>query len=123
MMFEAEINEFPFVRELPKREKSKYARVWDTFRELSAIAKTEGMPIPQVYAAKALGICTQRVSQLANEGRLKVVMVGGTRFVTENSVVAYAKSERKAGRPFKMPETPRELLKAGREIVAEARRK
>lgn len=134
-MFEAAATDFPFVAELPKREKSRAVQVWEAFRELSRIAETEGAPIPQAFAAKLLGISHQRVSELANEGRLKTCDVNGVRFVTENSVVAYAKSERKAGRPVKLDEEaqahPVRVMRtywqmsqeAGREIVAEARAK
>jgi len=100
-MFEAQALEMPFMAEMPRREKSKVMRVWDSFQELSKIAETEGIPIPQAFAAKVLDVSTQRVSQLAQEGRLKVVQVNGHPFVTENSVVAYAQSERTAGRPLK----------------------
>ena len=99
-MFEAQALDLPFVADLPKREKSKVVRVWEAFQELTRISETEGIPIPQSFAARILDVSPQRVCDLANEGRLTVVQVNGTRFVTENSVVAYAKSERKAGRPL-----------------------
>jgi hypothetical protein len=117
-MVDATITEFPFVASLPKREKSKLAKAWDTFRALSKIAETEGLPIPQLYAAKVLGISRQRVYALVEEGRLKVVIVNGERFVTENSVIEYAKSERKAGRPPKIPETLGEAYRAAKELRA-----
>lgn len=101
VMFEAAATDFPFVAELPKREKSKLVRVWDHFRELSRISETEGMLIPMSFAAIVLDVCRQRVYQLAEEGRLKVIKVNGHSFVTENSVVDYAASERKAGRPVR----------------------
>lgn len=100
MFAEAEVLEMPFVAELPKREKSKLAKVWDAFDEIARITETEGVLIPQSLAAKLLDVCRQRVFELVEEGRLKAYEVNGVRFVTENSVVAYAKSERKAGRPL-----------------------
>ena len=101
--------EFPFVEELPKREASKFVRVWENFQELSRLSKTEGMLIPQAFAAKVLGVHRSRVFQLVEEDRLKVVVVNGERFVTENSVVEYAKSERKAGRPVKVESDARSI--------------
>jgi len=100
MMFEAVATDFPFVAELPKREKSKLAKVWGHFQELSRISEVEGMLIPMAYAAIVLDVCRQRVYQLAEEGRLKVIEVNGHQFVTERSVVDFAATERKAGRPL-----------------------
>jgi hypothetical protein len=99
MMFEAAVSEFPFVAEMPKREKSKLVKVWEHFRELSALADKEGMLIPMSYAAVVLDVCRQRVYQLAETGQLKVIEVNGHSFVTEKSVIEFAESERKAGRP------------------------
>jgi hypothetical protein len=98
-MFEAVATDFPFVAELPKREKSKVVKVWESFQELSRVSAVEGMLIPQAFAAKVLDVSRQRVYELSGEGRLKVVLVNGHKFVTEKSVIDYAKSERKAGRP------------------------
>ena len=101
-MIEECVNEFPFVQELPKRERGKLLRAWDHFEELTRVTEQEGMLRPQVFAAKALGVSRQRVYQLVEAGGLKAVMVGSERFVTANSVVEFAKSERKAGRPIKI---------------------
>jgi len=101
MMIDATFDEFPFVAEMPKREKSKVMKVWEHFRELSRISEVEGMLIPMAYAALVLDVCRQRVYQLADDGRLKVIEVNGHQFVTERSVVDYAATERKAGRPLK----------------------
>ena len=100
-MFEATGFDFPFLADLPKREKSKVVKVWETFEELSRVTAIEGMLIPQSFAAKILDVSRQRVYELSGEGRLKVVPVNGHLFVTEKSVVAYATSERKSGRPLK----------------------
>jgi hypothetical protein len=110
-MFEAEVLEFPAFSDLPKREKSKIQRVWDTFRELSKITDEKGMLIPQSFAAKVLDVSRQRVNAMIEEGRLEAVEVNGVPFVTENSVVAYAKGERKAGRPHGLPTTLKESFK------------
>lgn len=120
-MFEVAANEFPFVEALPKREKSRLVKAWDAFRELSRIAETEGVLIPQVFAAKVLDLSTQRISQLCNEGKLKVVVVGNSRFVTEHSVVEWAEAEHKAGRPLKLDGTWSEATRMAKELRSEAK--
>jgi excisionase family DNA binding protein len=102
-MHVAEVLEMPFMATVPKREKSKLVKLWDHFNELKAITAEKGMLIPQHYAAQVLGISRQRVHVLVNDGRIEAVEVGGCRYVTEESVVAYAHSERKAGRPVEVP--------------------
>lgn len=101
-MFEAEAIEFPFVQEMPKREKTRITKVWEQFRELSRIAEKKGMLVPQNFVAKLLGVSPQRIDQLAQEERLERVYVNGAAFITENSVVEFAATERKNGRPCKM---------------------
>lgn len=103
-MHEAAVTEFPFVEAMPKREKSKLAKLWEHFQELKAIAAEKGVIIPQNYAADLLGVSRQRVHQLVNDGRLEAVEVRGIRFVTEASVMEWAKAERdKGGRPATVP--------------------
>lgn len=113
-MFEAQALDFPFVATLPKTEKTRVVKLWDHFRELKHIVAEKGMIIPQHLAAELLGVSKQRVNELVDAGRFEVVMVGGVRYVTEDSVVRFAKEERKAGRPFKVPRTAREMWKASR---------
>jgi len=98
-IMELTINEFPFVSEMPKREKSKVAKIWDQFQELSRLQKTHGILIPQAMAAKMLSVSPQRVWQFVEEGRLEFVEMNGIRFVTENSIVEFARVQRKEGRP------------------------
>jgi hypothetical protein len=93
--------DFPFVAELPKREKSRLAKIWEAFQEVKAIQATEGCLIPDSVAATLLEVSRVRVEQLCDDGKLKRVMWHGRRFVTENSLVQHARSERKAGRPQK----------------------
>ncbi len=106
-MVKTEAFEFPFVEQLPKlsdlpkREKSRMQRIWDDFRALSKIAEEKGMLCPVALAAKILDVSRQRAYDLIGEGRLEVVEVNGHQFVTEKSVIDYALSERKAGRPSK----------------------
>ncbi len=98
-MFEAAICECPFVEGLPKREKSKLARAWELVATVNAVAKAEGYPYPLMLAAKCLGVSRTRIDELVGEGRLKRVEIDGHVFITENSLVEFAKRERKNGRP------------------------
>lgn len=126
MKFEAQPLEFPFVERMPKREKSKFVRAWDAFKELSRVTEEKGMLIPQSFAAKVLGVSRQRVWDLVQADRLETVEVNGVTWVTENSVIAYAQSERKAGRPHNVPETVSAAVKraveGGREAYQEVKR-
>jgi hypothetical protein len=96
---ELTITEFPFVAEIPKREKTKVAKIWDQFQELARVQKEHGIVISQTMASKMLNISSQRVGQFLDEGRLQFVEMDGIRFVTEKSIIEFAKMERKNGRP------------------------
>lgn len=102
-MYQAAVTEFPFVDALPKKEKGKIGKLWDHLASVKAAMEKHGVLLPQHYAADLLGISRQRVHVLVNEGRFQVVDIGGCRYVTEDSIVAYAKSARVAGRPGKAP--------------------
>lgn len=104
-MFEATVNEFPFVAEVPRREKSRLTKVWDVFQELKAITEEKGMLVPARMTANLLNISHQRVMQLVETQHLERVTVDKQVFITERSIVAHASSERKAGRPFKLADT------------------
>lgn len=122
-MFEAEATEFPFMAQVPKREKSKLARVWDHFKAVSAVVEEKGMLVPQHLAAELLGVSRQRIWVLANEGRLEGIELGGIRYVTEDSVIAFAKLERKAGRPVELPKNNREMWAASMRAAKASRTK
>lgn len=110
-MSEADALEFPFVVGLPKREKSKVVRLWEKLAELREVMERNGQIVPASFAAKLLGISHQRILQLAEAGKLERIDVDNHVFVTERSIVELAKAERQAGRPFKVPQSNRELLK------------
>jgi len=100
--------DFPFVGELPKREKGKIATLWDALMEASAATKEHGSLVPINFAAELLGISRQRVHQLLDDGKLTPVFFHRQRFVSENSLVTWAKAERdKGGRPVKAPSLKR----------------
>jgi len=116
-MFEASVNEFPFVAALPKREKSKMAKLWDSFREVKAITDEKGMLLPQKFAADLIGVSRQRVQELVEDGRLERVDLRGHPFITEKSMIAFAQSERKNGRPVKLPSN-KEIFQSAFDTVA-----
>lgn len=96
--------EFPFVEELPKREKSKLRKVWDELEALRQVSAEKGQLLPVQFVSELASVSRQRVHELMTEGRLERVEVNGRPFVTESSLLAWVKTERKAGRPPKTPE-------------------
>jgi hypothetical protein len=111
-MFNAAITEFPFVETMPKREKSKLAKLWAHLSAVRAIVAEKGTLLPQHMVADMLNLSRSRVGQLVDDGRLEAVEIHGVRYVTADSVEACAKIERKiTGRPPKLVDN-RELAKA-----------
>jgi predicted DNA-binding transcriptional regulator AlpA len=100
-MFEAQLVEFPFMAEMPKRERSKMGTLWDRFTQLKEITEKKGMLLPVVFCSKLLGVSRQRVYDLLKEGRMERVEVEGQMYITEESFVAWCKAEHKAGRPVR----------------------
>lgn len=111
------VTEFPFVESLPKRDKGRVQTAWDHFRELSEISKSKGMIMPQSFAAYVLGVSRSRVSQLIDAGRLRAVDVRGERWVTEDSIVEWARAEHRVGRPPNIPKTVGECLTVARQAA------
>lgn len=101
VMFDAAC-EFPFVQGLPVREKSRIGKAWDVVSHMREAQARHGLLIPERLAAKLAGVSWQRIGQLANLDRLKRVYIDGHPFITEDSLVAWLKSERKSGRPSKV---------------------
>lgn len=96
----AQLAEFPFVEELPKREKGKIAKILDVFEELERVTKERGPMIPQTLAGDFLGVSRQRVGQLMDQGRLVFHEINGERFLFLSSLMEFAKQERRGpGRP------------------------
>lgn len=116
-MIDVAVSEFPFVAELPKRDKAKVANLWDKLAELRAMAQMGGSLVPHKFAAKLLGLSSQRLYQLAHDGRLERVEFEGHSFITERSLVQLARTERKNGRPLKTPKTAGEVLKLSKEYA------
>ena len=105
-------SDFPFVADLPKREKSRVVKLWDAFHELAAMHAEHGLPVPRSAAADLLEVSQQRIAQLIAAGKLTVVDFNGHSYVTEKSLKELAKTERKTGRPFKgVAESNAEIFK------------
>jgi hypothetical protein len=109
--------EFPWVEQLPKREKSRLAKLWDHFAEVRAIQREHGTIVPVKLAADLAGVTRQRIDDLVERGQLVRIYVNGHPFITENSFVEWAKTERKNGRPLKVLATNKEIWKAAHEAA------
>jgi hypothetical protein len=109
----AKLREFPFVAKLPKGGKGRVARLMDVLAELERVTNEKGPVMPQALAADILGVSTQRVGQILDDGRLQGVQVGRCRFVIVSSFKEFAKEERKTGRPPKVLGKYEAVAKAG----------
>jgi hypothetical protein len=89
--------EFAFTKEMPKREKSKWENFWEVFKEMKSLQATEGMLIPLPLAAHLCNLSRQRVVEIAEDGRLKRVMIHSHAYITENSMVEFLKTVRGPG--------------------------
>jgi hypothetical protein len=94
-----ELADFPFVADLPKREKSKVAKALDAMAELETITAERGPLIPQAVAAKIVGVSGTRIGQLLDAGAMDFHTVNGDRYIFVRSFREFAKRERKTGRP------------------------
>ncbi len=103
------VAEFPFVEKLPKREKSRLAKAWDLFERMKAETAVHGQLVPLVLTAKLLNVGPSRIDQFVRDDRLTRVEIDGHVFITENSIVEFAKIERKNGRPLKLPKGAKEV--------------
>lgn len=110
-MFETEVLEFPFVSDLPKREKSRLQKLWDRFAEVRRITDRKGTLLPYSAAAALLGVSRQRIAEYASDGRLEKIVFHGHPMVCENDLIELARTERKAGRPLG-PNNVKEVLQA-----------
>lgn len=102
------VAEFPFVADLPAKDVGKVKSALDLVNELKAATLEHGVLIPVSLAATLLDVKKQTVHHFMSNGRLKRIDCHGHVFVTENSLLDLAKSERKAGRPFKLPQNAKE---------------
>jgi len=94
--------QFPFVERLPAREKSKLAKLWRHFDEVKELMKEKGTLVPMTIAADLIEVSRQRVDELVERGHLERVEFHGRPFITEVSLVRWARAERpKGGRGHK----------------------
>lgn len=119
-MFEAQATEFPFMAELPKREKSRVGKALEAMREMSELQKRVGALVPAALAAKILNVSRQRFYQLVDAGTLKTVQFHGHHYITESDLVEFANSDRTPGRRKTAP-TFRECMEMAREWAKEQR--
>lgn len=111
--------DFPWLGELPKREKSKVGKALDVIKEMSALSQSKGVLVPPAFAAQLLGITKQRVHTLMQTGRLERVEFNGHPFIPEDSLLAFAREERRNGRPPKALSSVKEVWKASRAYAKE----
>jgi len=95
------ISEFPFVQELPKRDKGILRTAWDSMRDFRAKQEEVGPLLPFGIAAKLLSVSKQRIEQLVAAGVLEGYVFDGHRMVTLVSIEARARAQRQVGRPKK----------------------
>jgi len=118
-MIDAGTLEMPFMATLPKSEKSKLARTWDLLKHMAEVQASEGQLIPVMLAAKCLGYTRSSVDDAVNLGKLRRVDIDGHPFITQASLVAFAKMERRRGRPPKVGSpTFSETVKMAREMAS-----
>ena len=98
-MNDAATTDVPFVAQLPKSNQSKLVKLWNAFRHLYAIQEKHGFPVPRTAAAALLEVHPTRIDQFVADGRLESFDWNGHVYVTENSLVEFARVERKNGRP------------------------
>lgn len=113
--------EFPFVASIPKREQTRIGRAWQAYKKLKAVTEEKGALVPYGLGCKLLNVSRARFTVLCQEGRLDSVSVEGHIFVTEQSLITYARSERRGGRPPKLPEGAAGAWKLVREWQTENR--
>lgn len=97
-----QVLDFPFVADLPKREQSRYERLWSVFESIRRVSRDKGVLIPKTFAGELAGVSPQRIGQLVEVGVLEEVKMGRIGYVTEDSFIRWASSERKNGRPMKI---------------------
>lgn len=94
------VAEFPFVSAVTRKRANPEA--WEALKALKAASQSGGAWVPAGLAAAMLGVSKERLYKLMEEGTLTGEKYHGHLFFSEDSLVSYAKSERKAGRPPKV---------------------
>jgi hypothetical protein len=97
MMDIENVAELPWGAAMPARKQSKWLRFIDRYRAYKRLRERHGDLVPQVFAAKFAGVSKQRIGSLCDAGNLVRVYFEGHAFITEDSLVAWARSDRKTG--------------------------
>lgn len=100
---------------LPRNE--RVSRVCDAIR---AMTDQRGVLLPVPLVHELLGVSAQRVGQILEQGHLERVKIHGRDYIPEDSLVHYVNTERKNGRPFKMPgklDLAKRAYRAAKEIT------
>lgn len=109
--------EFPFTAEMPvasEPDLSKLPRNERVARQVEAMRAMmdkRGALVPLPLVAELLGVSKQRVHDIIAQGHLEKISIHGHRYVPEDSLVAYVNTERRNGRPPKLPKSATELAK------------
>lgn len=90
---------FPFLAEVPKRERSAILDGWAELEEFQEMVRQDGAAIPVTFAARLLDISRQRIYELIDSGRLQKMELAGHVFVNAESLRLWGEAEHKAGRP------------------------
>jgi len=96
-MFEATISEFPFVGELPKRDKSKLQEVWDELAEFHEVSKREHGLVSVQHAMKCLNVSRSSIDDLVRRCKLTRFEFGGHVVISVKSLKQWANAERSVG--------------------------
>jgi hypothetical protein len=90
-------NEFSFVSEMPKREKTRRLGLLDEYHAFCKLMHSDSVPFTLSCAAQFLDVSHQRVCKLCESGRLERVEFLGKPFVTSKSMLAMMAELRKTG--------------------------
>ena len=96
-MTDIQASEFPFVKDIPKRDKTRLER----FLEVLAVAREKGPVWSIQVCARVAQISNQRVHELMRNGQIESVEVDGHPLIVESSFLAWLKVDNKGGRPRK----------------------
>ena len=96
LVFDSTATDFPFMAEMPKREKTRRQRLLDEYHAFCSLM-SGNLPFLLSDAAVFLGVSRQRVWQLCESGRLERVEFLGKPWVTGQSVMKMMKELRKTG--------------------------
>jgi len=122
---EAAVAEFAFVEALPPAKQvdesglSKSERLHRKLTVIKDLMASKGVLVPVALVAEVFGLSRQRIHGICDQGHMEKVVIHGTSYITEESLLQYLKEERKAGRPRK-PISALDLAKASMRFAQSA---